>query len=99
MQEKFLNIINGPTPVLVDFYADWCQPCKIQAPILQDFAREMTGKVRVIKIDVDKNPAVARQYQIQGVPTLVLFKQGSIVWRQSGVIQKQGLMEVVRPNI
>ena len=99
MQEKFLSIINGPTPVLVDFYADWCQPCKIQAPILQDFAREMTGKVRVIKIDVDKNPAVARQYQIQGVPTLVLFKQGSIVWRQSGVIQKQGLMEVVRPHI
>ncbi len=99
MQEKFQNIINGTTPVVVDFYADWCQPCKIQAPILQDFAREMTSKVRVIKIDVDKNPAVARQFQIQGVPTLALFKQGNIVWRQSGVMQKQGLMEVVRPHI
>lgn len=99
MQEKFHNIINGPAPVLVDFYADWCQPCKIQAPILQDFAREMNGKVRVIKIDVDRNPEVARRYQIQGVPTLALFKQGSIVWRQSGVMQKQGLMEVVRPHI
>jgi thioredoxin 1 len=99
MQEKFQNIINGTTPVLVDFYADWCQPCKIQAPILKEFAGEMAGKVRVIKIDVDKNPAVARQYQIQGVPTLALFKQGSIVWRQSGVMQKQGLMEVVRPHI
>jgi len=99
MQEKFQNIINGTTPVLVDFYAEWCQPCKIQAPILQEFAREMTGKLRVIKIDVEKNPAVARQYQIQGVPTLALFKQGNIVWRQSGVMQKQGLMEVTGPHI
>lgn len=95
MQENFQNIINGNTPVLVDFYATWCQPCKMQAPILQEFAREVGSRVRVIKIDVDKNPAVAQHYQIQGVPTLALFKQGKIVWRQSGVMSKHALLEIV----
>ncbi|MFN3554961.1 MAG: thioredoxin [Bacteroidales bacterium] len=95
MQENFQNIINGSTPVLVDFYATWCQPCKMQAPILQEFAREVGDKIRVIKIDVDKNPAVAQQYQIQGVPTLALFKQGQIVWRQSGVMSKHALLGIV----
>ena len=95
MQGNFQRIINGNTPVLVDFYADWCQPCKIQAPILQEFAREMGEKLKVIKIDVDRNPDVARRFQIQGVPTLALFSQGNIVWRQSGVIPKQGLKEAV----
>lgn len=95
MQENFQNIINGSTPVLVDFYATWCQPCKMQAPILQEFAREVGSRVRVIKIDVDKNPAVAQHYQIQGVPTLALFKQGKIVWRQSGVMSKHALLEIV----
>ncbi|MFW5687607.1 MAG: thioredoxin [Bacteroidota bacterium] len=95
MKGNFQSIINGSVPVLVDFYADWCQPCKIQAPILLEFAKEAADKVKVIKIDVDKNPEVAMKYQIQGVPTLALFKNGSIVWRQSGVVQKQGLLQVV----
>jgi thioredoxin 1 len=95
MKGNFQNIISGSVPVLVDFYADWCQPCKMQAPILQEFAREVGDKVKVIKIDVDKNPDVARKFQIQGVPTLALFKEGKIVWRQSGVTQKQGLLQIV----
>jgi thioredoxin 1 len=95
MQGNFQNIIQGPLPVLVDFHATWCQPCKMQAPILQEFAREATHKIRIIKIDVDKNPEIARKYQIQGVPTLAIFKNGNIVWRQSGVTPKHELARVV----
>ncbi len=95
MKGNFQNIVSGSTPVLVDFYADWCQPCKMQAPILQEFAREAGNKVKVIKIDVDKNPEIARRYQIQGVPTLALFKNGQIAWRQSGLLTKQDLLKVV----
>ncbi len=95
MRGNFQNIIDGSTPVLVDFYADWCQPCKMQAPILKEFAKEAADKVKVIKIDVDKNPEIARRFQIQGVPTLAIFQKGKLVWRQSGIIPKQGLLEVV----
>jgi thioredoxin 1 len=96
MEGNFQKIVNGPTPVLVDFHATWCQPCKIQAPILQEFAREVGDKIRIIKIDVDKNPEIAQRFQIQGVPTLAIFKQGLIVWRQSGVIPKHTLSEIVK---
>ena len=95
MRGNFQNIISGPTAVLVDFYAEWCQPCKMQAPILREFAREVGSKIKVIKIDVDKNPAIARRFQIQGVPTLALFKNGEIAWRQSGLLTKQDLLQVV----
>lgn len=95
MQGNFNNIINGPSPVLVDFHATWCQPCKMQAPILQEYAREVGDKIRIIKIDVDKNPEIAQRFQIQGVPTLAIFKHGSIVWRQSGVIPKHILSQTV----
>ncbi len=98
MKGNFQNIINGPTPVLVDFFAEWCQPCKIQAPILKELAAEAGEKVKVIKIDVDKNPEIAGRFQIQGVPTLALFKQGNIIWRQSGVIPKQALQQIVNQH-
>lgn len=96
MQGNFQKIIGGATPVLVDFHAVWCQPCKMQTPILQEFAREVGDKVKVIKIDVDKNPEIAQRFQIQGVPTLAMFKNGNLVWRQSGVTPKSGLMDVLK---
>lgn len=94
-KETFTEIINGDTPVLVDFFAEWCGPCKMMSPILKDFATQMGDRVRVIKIDVDKNPAVAQNYHIQGVPTLILFQKGQLKWRQSGVVQKKQLEHVV----
>jgi len=83
---KFNEIINGDQPVLVDFYADWCGPCKTMAPILEASKQELGGKVRIIKVDVDKNQAVSAKYGIQGIPTLILFQKGGIKWRQSGVV-------------
>ena len=90
-QEKALS---GGVSV-VDFWAEWCGPCKMMSPILKDFATQMGDRVRVIKIDVDKNPAVAQNYHIQGVPTLILFQKGQLKWRQSGVVQKKQLEHVV----
>lgn len=96
MQGNFNSIIQSATPVLVDFFAEWCQPCKVQSPILHEIAREQQGKLRVIKIDVDKNPEIAARFQIRSVPTLVLFKNGTIVWKNSGVMSKQQLTEIVK---
>lgn len=94
-QQSFKDIISGDTPVVVDFFAEWCGPCKMMAPILKDFASQMGDRVRVLKIDVDKNPAAAQAYRIQSVPTLVVFQKGQVVWRQSGVVQKKQLEHVV----
>lgn len=94
-RETFNDIINSETPVLVDFFAEWCGPCKMMSPILKDFATQMGDRVRVIKIDVDKNPAASQTYRVQSVPTLILFQKGQIVWRQSGVVQKKQLEYVV----
>lgn len=94
-KQTFTDIINSETPVLVDFFAEWCGPCKMMTPILQDFAADMGEKVRVIKVDVDKKTAVAQAYRIQGVPTLILFKKGETKWRQSGVVQKRQLEQVI----
>ena len=82
---SFNELIKGETPVLVDFYADWCGPCKQQAPILKQLTERVGDKVRVVKIDVDKAQAAAQQYQVRSIPTMILFKNGKIVWRQSGV--------------
>jgi thioredoxin 1 len=95
MKGNFGKIINGNQPVLVDFHADWCGPCKMQAPILKEVSAEINGKARIIKIDVDKNQAIAQQYQVMGVPTIILFKKGKPVWRQSGVTNKQQLLQVL----
>nr|WP_319398946.1 thioredoxin [uncultured Carboxylicivirga sp.] len=95
MRGNFNNIIQSPTPVLVDFFAEWCGPCKVQAPILKELSQEMEGKVKIIKIDVDKNPEIAQRFQIRGVPTLAIFKDGNSVWRQSGVVDKSSLKTII----
>lgn len=99
MKGAFNTLINGDTPVLIDFHAEWCGPCKAQAPIIKELAKEVDGKVRIIKIDIDKNQAVAQRYNVRGVPTLALFKDGQIVWRQSGVQSKTQLLQVINQNI
>jgi thioredoxin 1 len=96
---KFKDLITGEQPVLVDFFATWCGPCKALAPILVDVAKTLEGEVRVIKIDVDKNPAIAQAYQVQGVPTMALFKEGRILWRQSGVIPAQAIVQQVKAQL
>jgi thioredoxin 1 len=95
---SFNEIINANTPVLVDFYADWCAPCRMMAPIMQQVSREMGEKVRVIKIDVDKNEDVARKYQIRSIPTMILFKNGKVVWQGVGVMQADQIKAIVQKN-
>ena len=97
--ETFNELLNSKQPVLVDFHATWCGPCKQMAPELQRFAQNNTGKLRVIKIDIDKNQKVAQQYNIQGVPTLILFKEGKVLWRQSGALSSHQISEAVKPHL
>lgn len=95
----FNELIESDKPVLVDFFAEWCGPCKVMAPILKDVKHEIGDTVSILKVDVDKNPQAAAAYQVQGVPTLILFKQGKVLWRQSGVVQKNGLVGVIKKFI
>jgi len=85
MKANFKKLISGDKPTLIDFHAHWCGPCKVQSPILKELSNKVNGRVRIIKIDVDKNPGIAEKYQVRGVPTLMLFKSGQPVWRVSGV--------------
>lgn len=95
MKSNFNSIINSETPVLIDFYADWCGPCKSLAPILKQVKDELGNAVKIVKIDVDKNQPLAAQYQVRGVPTMILFKNGKQLWRQSGVLQKNDLVNII----
>ncbi|GAL72477.1 thioredoxin [Jejuia pallidilutea] len=91
MKPSFNTILNTNEIVLIDFFADWCGPCKMLAPILKDVKKELGDSVKIIKIDVDKNQVLATKHQVKGVPTMLLFKNGKQVWRQSGVLQKNDL--------
>lgn len=95
---KFSEIINQDKPVLVDFFADWCGPCKMLGPILKQVKDELGEDVSIIKIDVDKNQPLATKYQVRGVPTMLLFKKGKQVWRQSGVLQKDDIINIINSH-
>ncbi len=95
MKGNFEDIINDSLPVLIDFHALWCAPCKVQSPILKEIASEMGKKVRIIKIDVDQNPEIANRFSIQGVPTLMVFKNGEIKYKQAGVHTKPQIMKII----
>lgn len=96
---SFTEVINADTPVLVDFYTDWCGPCKMMTPILKDLKKEMGSKINIIKVDAEKNADAAIKYQVRGVPTLILFKNGRILWQQSGVVQLPQLKSIINQKL
>lgn len=95
MKGNFDEIISGDTPVLVDFFADWCGPCKTQSSILKDLSRELDGSAKIIKIDVDKNQNIASRFKVRNIPTLILFKDGQEVWKKAGVSSTDELKQVI----
>lgn len=95
-KESFGNIIQGEKPVLVDFHAEWCGPCKMMKPVLEELRQLMGDAIRILKIDIDKNTAVSNAYNITGVPTLMLFQKGQVLWRQSGVQAAKQLQSVIK---
>lgn len=97
--ERFEELIQSEKPVLVDFYATWCGPCKMMHPILENVKGRVGDKARIVKIDVDEQQALAMQYRIQAVPTLMLFKDGQQVWRQSGVVQSNELVSLIEQYV
>ena len=93
---KFQELINGNKPVLIDFFATWCGPCQALAPILVDAKEDLGDAVSIIKIDVDKNQEIAAHFQVKGVPTMMLFQNGKMLWRQSGVVSKNEIVSIVK---
>lgn len=98
MKSRFSEIIDSEALVLIDFSADWCGPCKMLGPILKQVKDDLGDTIKIIKIDVDKNQKLAAQYQVKGVPTMILFKKGKQLWRQSGVLQKNELIAIINSH-
>ncbi len=96
---SFNQIVQQEVPVLVDFKADWCAPCKMMTPILKQVKQNFKDQIKIIKIDIDKNPAVAQKYAVRSVPTLALFKNGKLIWRQSGVLQANQIISVINSHL
>lgn len=99
MTQTFKEIIASDKPVLVDFYADWCGPCKMMTPVVEQISKEMGDQVRVLKVDVDRNQSAASAYQIQGVPTFLIFKNGKVMWRQSGAMPAHVLKQAIQQSL
>lgn len=98
-KDSFHDLIHGDKPVLVDFYADWCGPCKVQAPILKQLTNRLGDGLRVVKVDIDRSRAAATKYQIRSVPTLILFAKGKVIWRKSGAQTLHTLESLVKPYL
>jgi len=99
MNERFQQVINSPKPVLVDFYADWCSPCKQVTPVLKELKDDLKDNVRIIKVNVDKNPGIASFYNIRSIPTLIIFKNGHILWSNTGVKTARELKSILSPHL
>lgn len=98
-KKTFSDLIKGDIPVLVDFYADWCAPCKMMSPILKQLKAEMGDSINIIKIDTEKNPDVAIRYQVRGIPNLILFHKGQVLWQQAGVVQMPKLKQMIEEKL
>lgn len=96
--ETFNQLIQSDTPVLVDFYADWCGPCKAMSPVIREVAEAVKGKARVVKVNIDKNAEAPARYQVQAVPTLMLFRKGQVLWRHPGMIDKTSLISIIEQH-
>ena len=99
IMSKFNELINSNLPVLIDFHAEWCGPCKTLSPIIKSVKSEMGDSLKVVKVDVDKNQGLASKLGIRGVPTLMLYKSGQLLWRQSGVLQKDQLVQILNQHL
>jgi len=99
MKGNFSQLISSSEPVLVDFYATWCGPCKSQLPIIKEVSKELAGKVKIIKIDIDKNKALAHKYKVKSVPTLALFRYGKVLWMDAGMKTKNQILRIIKEKV